>query len=1073
MSNEYYDGEDKSYHFYDEMGDIEDINTGEDITQSSTPAKLGLIPSILALTACLVLLALTSVIYHRDKKSIPLSHLIMCTIAILASGFTAFIFLQSKNALNKRGEANNLLIGIALLLALFFFGYFLGASIYCFMYRPFHYGFLVERFNDEGDWGEVFGDNWTFEDAWGEDRRILWWIAFFNVVAAVGFLVVAVFMWQLSRFKIQSAKMCVGAACLAGVVLGCFAVEYLLRTIKFYDNYVFQNVGMGFLTAFFIMLIVIIGLLFLNAIFNIFKKRIFHFLFAMLLIISLFILVCFMGLALRDLRNRQFNQINDTKNCSSMLDSLHEEDIKNECPNKYLSQPCTKDYLVNHWETDNKPQFLNPGCCHAISNYLLWPLYICGCLTLLLIAACLIAIAFNLYLSDKSEYLELEDKSLGIFEIVFAILCLLCLIAFAFYWGFRPSVNAPRTNENNPDVIYSGYLNQGVEVKDNDFEVVDMNKAYNGKPPVNAFSLNKNSQGPDRNGRDSSMVDPEIFTKNSIITVDLNDGQCPTNKDHCGMRIAILIINGKLSTKIPENIKGSPESRNIFYQDKNIFNDYLLIFGKENDLNNFLSTFKIIPNDIGKKTVVAFIGQQIDLSTLNSLGLKTSENTSSIVLTENGIIHTNFDNFLIEEHTNKTCYYTNNCPSTLKCLEKNNSVVCEKSFIFHNSDGEIDVKIPLKVLDVNNKRVNYPDTTLKSHSFYTYNNKKTILNNVNLVDSNLVIKIPKPINNELFLDVSLYDSAGRYLPVDKSYSIPVNSKNPYLAEELLLLTKNGKGCVGSINENDCWANNNPQFDPIEVLVKSEEKNEIVKNIKVNLYNSKGVMMGSAVSDNYGYANFPSSNFDNYSLSFNGNDIFIPASKNFILSSQKKGDTTLYLNEKFTTSAVLEEGVYNSETGDQDFALKIRSIKNKECIVDPLNKWCAYAEHIKDVEKNQNGYEKIKINKFTISHYLAYLKNAPIYSGTCPAADFSNSKYYPKSESTIRSLKSNLTFNWQNVRKLSLDNYQTLYCFTGWGLNSTKMYRVNGQGEPDIQGCVDMYPTTSSYNLNKLVDVLSS
>ena len=68
------------------------------------------------------------------------------------------------------------------------------------------------------------------------------------------------------------------------------------------------------------------------------------------------------------------------------------------------------------------------------------------------------------------------------------------------------------------------------------------------------------------------------------------------------------------------------------------------------------------------------------------------------------------------------------------------------------------------------------------------------------------------------------------------------------------------------------------------------------------------------------------------------------------------------------------------------ALSIKSINNKECVVDPLNKWCAYAEHINDITDNKSGYERIKLNKFTESHYLAYLKDSPAYSGTCAAAD---------------------------------------------------------------------------------------
>jgi len=52
-------------------------------------------------------------------------------------------------------------------------------------------------------------------------------------------------------------------------------------------------------------------------------------------------------------------------------------------------------------------------------------------------------------------------------------------------------------------------------------------------------------------------------------------------------------------------------------------------------------------------------------------------------------------------------------------------------------------------------------------------------------------------------------------------------------------------------------------------------------------------------------------------------------------------------------------------------LKIRSVSGEECTVDPLNKWCAYAEHVKDIQSGENGFEKIRLNKFTESNYLTY------------------------------------------------------------------------------------------------------
>lgn len=100
-----------------------------------------------------------------------------------------------------------------------------------------------------------------------------------------------------------------------------------------------------------------------------------------------------------------------------------------------------------------------------------------------MLTAGIVAIAFNIYLSDKNEYLEFQKNVSLIPGLIFAVLILLCLIAFAFYWGFKKPYYVPRTNPENPGVIYSKYTNRVVGFQDKDFKVVDLNKVYNGNIP--------------------------------------------------------------------------------------------------------------------------------------------------------------------------------------------------------------------------------------------------------------------------------------------------------------------------------------------------------------------------------------------------------------------------------------------------------------------------------------------------------------------------------------------------------------------------------------------------------------
>ena len=1061
-------GTEEDYEFYD--AEINDLDEGEN-NYNESPSLFGLIGGGLALLACLVIVCLMGVIYHRDRTSITLSHLIMACLGVCVAGLAAAICLMTKGSLSKRVEPNHLLIGVALVLSLVFFGYFLASSLYMFMYRPFHYGYMIHTNNNSEDWNDTFGDDWTFEDGWGENRRILWWVAFFGVVACVGFLIASICLWLSSRYATQTGKMCLGAACFAGVLLGCFAIDYLWTARNYYGHFSFRDNNGNMLTTLMILLIIGIILLFLNAILNIFRKRSGHFIFGVLLIVWVFVTVCVLGLLLRDMRKRQFNEIKDNSSCSKMLDSMHQDDISHGCSNKYINQTCTKQFLVARWETDGKPAFLNPGCCSSVQNWLLWPLYICGCLTLLMITAVLIAVAFNLYLADKSEYLEFEDKKIGLPEIIFAVCCVLALIAFGFYWGFADRATLPRTNDNNPDVIYNSYT-KGVEgYNDNNFTPVDLAKVYGGEIPQSAYVSGPNEDNKvNTESTNYNQEKIEMFTKNNILTAKVVDGNCPTDKTKCGLRIGILAVNGRLSSP-PSNVKGSSDARILFYNDKNIKNDFKLIKGTPADLNAYLSTLKVYPHDLGYETVVYFKGEQLDLSTLGALGLKSNEAISPTTLTQNGVKFVSNANWQTEgyQSPNMGCYSDNSCTSSLECVTS--GLNCQKGFIFHSSDGTIDVVVPLKILDKDGNRIPYPDNTLRSSSDYNYNGNKIPFNQVTLNNSQLTMRVPKPIKNDLVVNMNLYDTANKYLPANQSYSVPANSKSPYVANDILLLTKNGKGCVGEADENACFANQKLSFTDIEVVVKSQADGEVLKDKVVKLSSGMNAtrFIGSKTTNKTGNASFDDVAYDYYTVNFEGDTKYLPATQQFRVQGDMEGDVTLFLNRRDTTAAVIEYEVANSATTDRDLALAIKSgTSAKECTVDPLNKWCAYAEHITDIKKNKLGYEKIRLNKFTVSHYLAFTKEAPAYSGTCATADPNRYKYYPNTETTMRSLKQVDNFDWEGVRKLAAGDYQTLYCFTGWGLNSKKTHRVTGNGDVvSASVCEAYYPDDNKYSVASL------
>lgn len=82
---------------------------------------------------------------------------------------------------------------------------------------------------------------------------------------------------------------------------------------------------------------------------------------------------------------------------------------------------------------------------------------------------------------------------------------------------------------------------------------------------------------------------------------------------------------------------------------------------------------------------------------------------------------------------------------------------------------------------------------------------------------------------------------------------------------------------------------------------------------------------------------------------------------------------LLLHERKNYEGFVEEYIDNSNGEDWDLGMRISSKEGKECDVNALNKWCGFSEHVQEVEKDEKGFERIMIKKFTESYYMVYLK----------------------------------------------------------------------------------------------------
>ena len=125
------------------------------------------------------------------------------------------------------------------------------------------------------------------------------------------------------------------------------------------------------------------------------------------------------------------------------------------------------------------------------------------------------------------------------------------------------------------------------------------------------------------------------------------------------------------------------------------------------------------------------------------------------------------------------------------------------------------------------------------------------------------LTVPKPVRDSVKLNVNLSDSADHYLPANQRYEVTSNSQSVYNTDDLLLMTKDGKGCVGEANVSNCWASKNLQYTDIDVVVKNEVDGKALEGKAVKLYSGAEASnyLGSQVTDKYGKVKFPKFAFD--------------------------------------------------------------------------------------------------------------------------------------------------------------------------------------------------------------------
>jgi hypothetical protein len=544
------------------------------------------------------------------------------------------------------------------------------------------------------------------------------------------------------------------------------------------------------------------GLAVVNIFVTMRRWRAMHFLLGMLLIVFLMASVTMNGKLFRKIRKVQ-NASDLGVSCGDSQRGISETDLNqtgwsNWCKQKYLPEAtkCRKADLAFYWELyeknkTSKTRSLDPACCKQSTSFMLFPMWVLGWCTLALSLWTLAMIGGNLYLSQEQGVIVQQQRMgcLGVLMIFLALLAIGLAIGGSFIKLGGPSFNPSLVSYNN--------LLDGAK-QDPDFQLVPRIMLKNSEEGSSVcYKWNIKTMP-------KAVIDSALFTG-----------------DNAGFRIAIFAKNSTINTTDRAGaINGSLRTRNVFYAGQLNSNDaYVLFKGTESQVNQYLANTKVCPIDLTQKEEVYVNTEQLDLSLLNSQGLKNSESTSGYAEpTPNGSSAT------ISGHPDWVSGPKGNWKSKFSL----NANLSTAKII-----GRLQTKTTAGVL------IDYTAPYITIQCYDRGNNAITV------TKSGAVFQAPVrifPAANYTarctFTDTSVADSGNSALNTQYLYNeIGVNVPGKSVTKEvnfgnILLLTRNGQYCAD--NTGNCWTDQKFKSGPVNVSVVNGITGLLVSGVSVKL-----------------------------------------------------------------------------------------------------------------------------------------------------------------------------------------------------------------------------------------------
>ena len=193
-------------------------------------------------------------LFTDQNTAIILSHAIMLTFAFLFSLFCLKWAMGTNKTIGLGKQADSTQTLLVFIGGAIFSIYCLASACYFFIFRYYHYSWLLMAAGNVKEWDRVAGLTTPFMDYNNTSRRIMWWVSFFTLICSLCFAFCAYAAWSVFWNRFVFFRYLLHVCCLGVILFGFLTIFWAIRAKAYSDilgnlNYPENYIHMLFIVA--------------------------------------------------------------------------------------------------------------------------------------------------------------------------------------------------------------------------------------------------------------------------------------------------------------------------------------------------------------------------------------------------------------------------------------------------------------------------------------------------------------------------------------------------------------------------------------------------------------------------------------------------------------------------------------------------------------------------------------------------------------------------------------------------------------------------------------------------------